>query len=497
MNLFMAKANRKDPRPHQSLAIDLVREAFRAGFRKVVLQGPVGFGKTLVSALIVEMALAKGNPVIFTVPQTNLIDQTVAAFEAEGIFDIGVMQASHPRTDKRAMVQIASLQTLQRREIPEAALVIVDECHIRNKVIDRLMEERPKAFFIGLSATPWAIGMGKKWEKLLIPCTTSELIDKGYLSKFVAYAPDVPDLSAVKTKMGDYAEGQLSDVMAEGKLVANVVETWLAKGEARPTLCCCVNRAHAAMVAQQFIRAGVATAYVDGETDTVERELIFRGFREGETKVICSVRTMTTGVDLPVSCIIDAAPTKSEMLHVQKIGRGLRINPGTEDLMILDHASNSIRLGLVTDIHHETLDEGKEKGPAERKPKAEKLPKECKECGALFVGKICPHCGHEIQIGSGVEVVAGDLVAFRQRWKEPTKAEKQKFWSMALWVDDKRGKGGKQAKAMYKNKFHIWPRGLSDARIPPDEAFNNYVKSRQIAYANSKKQAENVPSQNA
>ena len=80
---------------------------------------------------IIEGALAKGNSVIFTAPILTLIDQTVAAFEAEGLHGIGVMQANHPRTDPLARVQVASVQTLARRGVPHAALVIVDEAHIR------------------------------------------------------------------------------------------------------------------------------------------------------------------------------------------------------------------------------------------------------------------------------------------------------------------------------------------------------------------------------
>ena len=146
-----------------------------------------------------------------------------------------------------------------------------------------------------------------------------------------------------------------------------MVQTWLEKGEDRPTLVFGVNRAHALRLSEEFIAAGVAAAYVDGTVDGVMRGRIADQFRAGEVRVICSVRTMTTGVDLPVSCICDAAPTRSEMLHCQKIGRGLRVNPGTEDLVVFDHAGNSLRLGLITDIHHADLDRSR---PGERRQAA-------------------------------------------------------------------------------------------------------------------------------
>ena len=75
---------RKILRPHQVEAIRLVRSSLGKGNRRVVLQGPVGFGKTLVAARIIEGALAKGNSVIFTAPMVSLIDQTRRRLRGRG-----------------------------------------------------------------------------------------------------------------------------------------------------------------------------------------------------------------------------------------------------------------------------------------------------------------------------------------------------------------------------------------------------------------------------
>ena len=482
-DLFQRVEQPKELRPHQVKAIQMLRESVANGNRRVVVSMPTGSGKTVTAATIIKGALAKGNRVIFTAPAVSLIDQTVRAFEAEGIYDIGVMQANHPRTNPLAKVQVASVQTLARREIPYAALNIVDEAHIRAKVIEQLMDERSDVVFIGLSATPWAKGMGLRWHDLVTPITISELIDQGYLSRFTAYAPDVPDLSGVKVKTGDYVESGLEAVMGDAKLMGSVVSTWFERGEDRPTLCFCVNRAHASELAAQFERHGIATAYVDAHTDRIERQIINQRFSDGEVRIICSVRTMTTGVDLPVSCIIDAAPTKSEMLHVQKIGRGLRVNPGTEDCIILDHAGNSLRLGLVTNIHHATLDTTCTGETQPRKNGSEKLPKACVKCETLHAGKICPACGHERKPVANITAKDGHLVEITGRKAKATKAEKQRFWSMALSVDRDRNNNDKLAKALYRGKFGVWPRGLDDTLIVPDQAFRNYEKSRRIAYA--------------
>lgn len=481
-------SQKKELRPHQVEAIRLVRSSLGSGNRRVILQAATGFGKTLVASRIIEGALAKGNRVIFTAPMISLIDQTVAAFEAEGVRDIGVMQANHPRTNPVAQVQVASVQTLSRREVPEAALVIVDECHVRDKTVERLMAERPDAFFVGLTATPWTKGLGLVWQDLVIPSTIAELIEREFLSKFTVYAPDVPDLTRVRTERGDYAEGQLADVMGDAKLVGSVVGTWLEKAEDRPTLAFGVNRAHAAQLAAEFERAGVAAAYVDGETDRIERGRIGNQFRRGEFRVICSVRTMTTGVDLPVSCIVDAAPTKSEILHVQKIGRGLRINEGTEDLLVLDHAGNSLRLGLVSEIHHATLDRSKPGDRKERKPGAEKLPKPCSGCGVLFTGKACPACGKERRPFSGVEEADGQLVEITGRKsKAVPMAVKMDWFAMLRWVAFDRGYKPGWAAQQYRKRFGAWPpNGAEPLPKAPSLEVTSWVRSRQIAYAKAR-----------
>lgn len=482
MNDMFREPAPKELRPHQIKAIDLIRQCLGRGHKRVVCSMPTGSGKTLTAAKIIEAARAKRNRVIFTVPAISLIEQTVNAFAAEGLTDIGVMQANHPRTDRLAGVQVASVQTLARREVPEASLMIVDECHIRSKVIEALMDERPDVFFIGLSATPWAKGMGLCWQDLVMPITIGELIEQGYLSKFTAYAPDVPDLSGVKITAGEYAESGLQAVMGDAKLVGSVVDTWLEHGEDRPTLAFAVNRAHAALLQCEFMRAGVSAGYVDAHIDIIERARLNRQFQDGDVRVICSVRTMTTGVDLQVSCIIDAAPTKSEILHVQKIGRGLRVNPGTEGCLILDHAGNSLRLGLVTDVRHTTLDVTPKGAKPLRKP-PEKLPKPCSVCGVLHGGLICPACGHERKPVLGFDVAKGALVEITGRKVAPTVADKQAFWGMALHLDRTRNKGGKLAKGLYRSRFSVWPKGLKDVPVQPDNAFMNWEHSQRIAYA--------------
>ena len=299
-------------RPYQADAISKVRDSIRQGKRKVVLCLPTGAGKTVVAGAIVRGALAKGGRAVFTAPMISLIDQTLASFEAEGLGPLGAMQAQHPRTDPTAPVQVASIQTLDRRtrqSLPDASVVLVDEAHIRANVVRRWMKERPDLVFVGLTATPGRAGMASEWDDLVVGVTVRELIDQGFLSRFAVYAPSTADLSGVRVVKGEYDPKGAEAAMEEGGLVGDILDNYVRRGEGRPTLGFAVSVAHAVRMAREFTEAGIPSAYVDHTTDTLERQAIARQFRRGDLRVIWSVRTMTTGVDLPVSGIIDAAPT--------------------------------------------------------------------------------------------------------------------------------------------------------------------------------------------
>jgi len=481
-------------RPHQARALETLRNSLAAGKRRPMLQAPTGFGKTLTAAHIIQRALDKGKHVAFVTPALSLIDQTVAAFEAECIHAIGVMQGIHERTDRDQQVQVCSVQTLARRKRPGVDLVIVDEAHQLHREIFRWMKDCPRVPFIGLSATPWTRGLGRYYDDMITAATTADLIRDGFLSRFKTFAPSEPDLAGVMTVAGDFQQDELGDAMDKPSITGDIVETWLKRGEERSTFCFCVNRLHAQHVAERFLEMGVAAEYMDGTTPREDREAIFSRFRLGETRIICNVGVLTTGVDLDVRCIIDAKPTKSRILFVQTIGRGLRTAEGKDHLLILDHAGNHLRLGMVTDIGQDRLDDGRDRQSVRdrARERSKPLPKLCEGCKAVVprAAKECPCCGSPIHARTDVEAIDGELVELGSRRSgAPTIEDKATFFAELKGHATLRGYNDGWASHKYRERFGVWP---NDLRVrcarpaPPSLKTKNWIISRQIAFAKAR-----------
>jgi superfamily II DNA or RNA helicase len=495
-----------DLRPHQAQSLDGLRDALRTGARRVVLQAPTGFGKTVVGAHITAGVRQRSKRICFAVPSLSLIEQTFNRFTSNGFdaSDIGVIQSDHPLRRPHAPIQIAMAQTLSRRELPITDLVVVDECHMRFDVYDRWMAEHPEMIFVGLSATPWAKGMGQKWQRLVKSASLRDLIRMGWASQFRVFAPSHPEITGIKTVTTaygtDFHEGQAAKRMMKPQLIADVVDNWLARGEGRPTLCFASNLEHARAIKARFAEFGIAVALVDADTPGTERDAIGRSLQAGHIRVAINVGTLTTGVDWDfVSCLILARLTKSEMLFVQIFGRGLRPAEGKKDLLFFDHSGTHERLGYVTDIDYDELDDadaGKRAKRQEKRVSQLQIPLCCPSCVSLMpVGeRVCGECGHVMPLREPVRCGDGDLTEFKGKAKPKRKKDalaefpKAEVYAQLLFIQAERGRSEGWVAHAFKEIYEVWPRGMRDV-LPkePTWAIRQFVRAKDIRFAKSRK----------
>ena len=205
-------------------------------------------------------------------------------------------------------------------------------------------------------------------------------------------------------------------------------------------------------------------------------------FASGEYQVVCNVGVLTMGVDWDVRCIILARPTKSEMLFVQIIGRGLRPAEDKDHCLILDHSDTTSRLGFVTDIHHDQLDDGLSRISNARD--RVKLPKECPMCACLRppTTNVCPNCGFEAKPVNKVLLVDGELHELdgkKRRSSIPSRSTASLSGSCQQRLQT--GLGLSQGRGIFRTAS---PVGFDAAPpCPPSRKILSWEKSRRIAYA--------------
>jgi superfamily II DNA or RNA helicase len=188
---------------------------------------------------------------------------------------------------------------------------------------------------------------------------------------------------------------------------------------------------------------------------------------------------------------VSARPfSKSLSSHVQQMGRVMRSFPGKEFAVWLDHSGNYIRFQEEwDDIYSDgvtTLEDGKEKAKKE-KTEGEKAAAKCPKCGSLWASgsDSCLHCGYTRERRSMLESVPGEMEELSAGWKH-SKEEKQSWYSMTQYMVKNHGWSSGRAAHTYKDKFGIWPKGLTDAPAKPSIEFDKAVKFALIRYLKGK-----------
>lgn len=376
-------------RPYQVAAIERLRAEFARGRSRVLLTAPTGAGKTVVAAEIVRAAHAKGTGVLFVAHRIELLEQTLGKLEAVGI-KAGVIKAGWA-ADPSAPVQVASIQTLIRREFPPAGLLVIDEAHHTSADSYRRIAASYRRV-LGLTATPWRTdgrGLAEDYEANVVAATPAELTEAGYLVRSKTYAYASPDLKGVRVTAGDFNQKGLELACDRSEILGSIVSEYRTHAHGRPAIVFPVSVRHSEHVVAEFRAAGYEAAHLDCDTPAAERAELLERFRSGSLTVLSSVGVLTEGFDAPrAEVAILARPTMSLALYLQMVGRVLRPFEGKAGALVHDHAGNAIRFGLPTDARDYTLAAAKVK-------RGDAAAFACPMCQAVIPSRSieCPECG--------------------------------------------------------------------------------------------------------
>lgn len=442
-------------RPYQSAMLDAARDHMRAGLRRVLLVAPTGAGKRMMAVSAIQTAVERGKRVCFLVHRQELLDQSSATLADAGVRH-GIIKAG-VQPDYDRLCQVASVQTLARREVAPFDFMFADEAHHNVATTwQKVIDAQSKAFVLGFTATPVRLdgrGLATQFDAMVIGPTVRELIDQGYLADYRLYAPPPPDLTGVHTVAGEYDRGELAAAVDQPRIVGDVVEHYQKYAPHTQAICFGVNILHSRHLAEAFENAGIRARHADGETAKNIRRMILEDFAAGRFSVLCNVDILGEGLDVAgIETVIGARPTKSLTVCLQQWGRGLRVKPSGQPAVLLDHAGNVMRHGLPDDMHEWTLTDRK------RRPASEIQVTKCPVCFMVLLAgtAVCPGCqtvlalqggGGGGGVGRDIEHEEGQLVAVDaqalRRMREEARQRQMKtlaeFDAMAAARGRKRG----------------------------------------------------------
>lgn len=320
---------------------------------------------------------------------------------------VGIYSAKLGERDIQARIMFASIASIYKKayEIPNRVdFLLIDECHLVSnngttmyrKFIDDLRVCNPALKVVGFSATPYRLGSGlltdgdnRLFTDICYEAPILPMIEAGYLSPVRTVATTTKlDVANVGTSGGDYVQAQLqAAVDVDEKTQAIVKEIVTLAADRRTWLIFCSGVEHAEHTRDAIRAYGVTCETITGETAQADRARFIEGFRNGSIRCLTNANVLTTGLNVrPVDFLGIMRPTKSTALHVQIIGRGMRISPetGKVDCIVADFAGNVDAFGPIDKIRV------KPKGKGGEAPT-----KTCLECEATVYAsaKVCPNCG--------------------------------------------------------------------------------------------------------
>jgi DNA repair protein RadD len=460
-----------EARPFQVIAHEALRKGFKEGHKNQMIMAPTGAGKTYLGLRICYEAMQRCKRAVFLCDRTTLINQTSEVADRYGLHEHGIIQAKHWRRKPNLMLQIASVQTIAKRDYwPQMDVLIVDEAHTTYKAWTEFAKQTDAAV-IGLSATPFTVGLGNIFTNLINATTMNELTLSGVLVPMRIFSCQRPDMTGAATAGGEWTDKAAEE--RELKIVGDVVSDWQRFGDNRKTIVFGATIKHCEELAKQFINAGIMAALYTSETTAKEREALLHEYRKPDSvlKVLISVEALAKGFDVPdVGCICDARPLrKSLSTAIQMWGRGLRSSPetGKTDCHLLDFSGNIVRFFEdFSDIYFEGL---------EKMDDGEKLDKAIRK-DEEFESKGCPRCGykpfHRKCMACGFEKVSTQI----------SQAEVGQMEEIFIGT-------GKNKRKLADNAENLWHQVVAYAKhhsVPAKQSARAWHLFRQIAGADTK-----------
>ena len=331
-------------RPYQAESIAAIEGEWKQGHRRTLLVLPTGCGKTIVFCKLTENRVRAGERVLILAHRGELLQQAAdKLLKATGL-RCAVEKAEESCLDSWYRVTVGSVQSLMREkrlsQFPPDyfGTIVIDEAHhVLSDGYQRVLEHFSSAQVLGVTATPDRGDMrnlGSVFESLAYEYTLPRAIREGYLSPIKAQTVPLDlDLRNVGVSGGDFKAGELGSAL--DPYLTQIAEEMAAVCMERKTVVFLPLIQTSRKFRDILNQRGFRAAEVNGES--ADRAEVLAAFDRGEYNVLCNSMLLTEGWDCPsVDCIVVLRPTKVRSLYCQMIGRGTRLHPGKEYLLVLD-----------------------------------------------------------------------------------------------------------------------------------------------------------------
>lgn len=336
---------------------------------------PTGGGKSII---IAESVRALNQHVLILQPSKEILEQNYEKLlRYVDDKDIGIYSASMNEKEVGRFT-FATIQSIYKtpEKFAHFKLVFVDEAHLVNPkdlsgMYSKFLKEIGNPKVIGFSATPYRMDTmylnygqenatvvttiklinrmkGFFWGRILYNLSMQELIDMGFLC-----APVYLDASVVEqyeiplnVSRSEFNMDVFEKIMeSRNEKIMRAIDYSLKNSKSVLVFCSSVAQATSLHEKVQ------GSAVVSAKTPAKERDRIINNFKSHDIKIVFNVGVLTTGFDHPsLDCIILMRPTRSIMLYVQMVGRGVRIAEGKTACKVIDLTSTVKNMGRVETI---------------------------------------------------------------------------------------------------------------------------------------------------
>lgn len=363
---------RRALRDYQEDASDRLRSALvSTGRGQVVLA--TGLGKTVIMAdTVADMLrddLILNGRVLVLAYTKELVDQLQRAFWYQlpkWIATHRLMEGEVPPYWDGITFATVSSALSQVDKLPEFGLVVVDEAHhIGAASLRRLVDRLKPPMLAGVTATPWR-GDGFDIDSLLgsplIRIGIAEGLQRGFLSEvdYRLLADNVDWKLVQSLSQNNYSLGDLNRrliiPLRDEEAARAIRQTFYEEGR-RAGIVFSPTRVHAVEFAAMLRHQGFKAEALSYDTDPRQRDVFMARFRAGELHFVTTVDLFNEGVDVPdVDLLVFMRVTHSRRIFVQQLGRGLRVTPGKQKVVVLDFVTDLRRVAEVVELDREVRD---------------------------------------------------------------------------------------------------------------------------------------------